>query len=127
MPHADPERCRTYMQEYHAKRYKENPGAVLARNKAWRDANPEKVRAQQRAYRFRTRYGITLEEYEHLIEAQHGRCAICGETPTRTLRVDHDHVTGAVRGLLCHACNVGIGFFKDDLEKLRAAIRYLAR
>lgn len=50
--------------------------------------------------------GVSDAEYERLLAAQGGGCAICGATPkTRRLHVDHDHKTGAVRGLLCHRCN----------------------
>lgn len=125
MPHADPERSRIYMQEYHARKYRQDREAVLARNKAWREANREKVAAQQRAYRFRRRYGITVEKYDALLAEQGGGCAICHEVPKKVLRVDHDHGTGEVRGLLCHQCNVGLGFFKDDPERLRSAVEYL--
>ena len=64
--------------------------------------------------------------------AQDGKCAICGllETTThkgrlRRLSVDHDHVSGRIRGLLCGACNTGLGSLEHDLDKLDAAIRYL--
>lgn len=72
------------------------------------------------------KYGITREEYFALKEAQHGCCAICGREPkTRRLAVDHDHATGKVRGLLCAACNMGLGAYRDDIAMLRRAIAYL--
>ena len=53
-------------------------------------------------------------------------CGICGSEPNgKDLHIDHDHATGAFRGLLCHSCNVGIGHFKEDPEVLDAAKRYL--
>lgn len=59
-----------------------------------------------RAYRYRTAYGITLDEYERLFIEQNGLCAICKAEPIKyKLAVDHDHDTGAVRGLLCPPCN----------------------
>lgn len=75
---------------------------------------------------------ITLEEYDAMLEAQGGGCAICGATEsghgrTRNLCVDHDHTTGAVRALLCHGCNGGLGHFKDDPDRMLAAIEYLKR
>lgn len=68
-----------------------------------------------------------------MIEEQDNKCAICGQEETaknngidvNKLAVDHDHVTGRVRGLLCKACNNGLGHFQDDPELLEAAIRYL--
>lgn len=80
---------------------------------------------QQRAIR----YGITEEQYQQLLAKQDGVCAIC-ERPDRTydhLSVDHDHETGAVRGLLCGHCNHAIGKMGDDPELLRKAALYLER
>ncbi len=76
------------------------------------------------------RYGLTEEEYDAMNEAQGGRCAICGTTKcgtldTERLCIDHDHITGKVRGLLCRLCNAGIGQLKDDPERLEAAAAYL--
>lgn len=75
------------------------------------------------------KYGITIEEYEALYEAQDGLCAICGETPEsdrwNRLAVDHCHETGQVRGLLCGSCNRALGSFKDDPEIMQRAIAYL--
>jgi hypothetical protein len=60
----------------------------------------------QRERRYRTLYNISVEEYEQILDYQGGGCAICGRPPkTIRLSVDHDHATGAVRGLLCHQCN----------------------
>lgn len=78
------------------------------------------------------KFGITLFEYGQMLLAQNGKCAICGglEAGTRNgeakaFAVDHDHKTGKVRGLLCEACNQGIGKLKDDPAVLRAAADYL--
>lgn len=63
-----------------------------------------------------------------MADAQDYRCAVCGEPPTRRrLDVDHDHKTGAVRGLLCSDCNIALGKFRDDPDRLRAAADYLVR
>ncbi len=61
---------------------------------------------------------------EALLAAQDGRCAICHEVAPR-LAIDHDHSTGAVRGILCDPCNMGLGHFRDNPELLAEAIRYL--
>jgi Recombination endonuclease VII len=66
-------------------------------------------------------YGLTLEQYDALVVAHDGSCAICGRQPEQ-LVVDHDHATGAVRGMLCHQCNLGLGLLERHLE---AAMRYL--
>jgi hypothetical protein len=68
-------------------------------------------------------YGLTPESYRQMVEAQHGRCAICGDKGR--LFVDHDHETGSVRGLLCSNCNTALGMFEDDLARIERAIKYL--
>jgi Recombination endonuclease VII/HNH endonuclease len=80
----------------------------------------------------RKKFGITLAEYCAMLVAQDGKCGICGleETATRggnlkALAVDHDHVTGKIRGLLCQECNQAIGKFRDNRDTLLSAIRYL--
>lgn len=81
-------------------------------------------------YALQRTYGITLAEYDTMLIAQGGGCAICGRSPEengRRLGVDHDHETGEVRGLLCGNCNQGIGFFKDDTGRLRSAANYLEK
>ncbi len=78
--------------------------------------------------RLRTKYGITLERYNDLLAAQGGGCAICSGDPGgrwNTFHVDHDHKTGVVRGLLCDACNKGLGLFRDNPRLLVWAARYL--
>lgn len=83
-----------------------------------------------RKYALKKFFGLTLDQYAAMLIEQHGRCAICGTTKssnvTKHLCVDHDHGTGKVRGLLCHGCNRGLGFLKDDVELLAAAIKYLS-
>lgn len=83
------------------------------------------------------RHGMSFEEYLSLLEAQGGRCAICGKVPEEIFRlvVDHDHECcpgpvscgKCVRGILCHKCNTGLGMFDDNLDILQSAVKYLAR
>lgn len=86
-----------------------------------------------RARHLLKKYGITLEQYEHLYRAQEGRCAVCkrtAETFRHRLSVDHDHKTGEVRGLLCVHCNRYIvGRHRRDLgsDLLKAGYEYLTR
>ena len=79
-------------------------------------------------------YNITREDWDNLYTQQKGCCAICKQpelvidyrTKTvRTLAVDHCHVTGKVRGLLCTQCNRAIGLLKDNISVLENAISYL--
>lgn len=75
----------------------------------------------------RGKYGMSMDDYAALDARQNGVCAICGQPPNGkgALHVDHDHATGAIRGLLCFTCNSGLGNFHDDPELLRKAVRYL--
>jgi hypothetical protein len=87
---------------------------------------------QNRDRKLRRNYGITAAEYDALLAEQGGGCAICGRTENpgrfrQSLPVDHDHETGAIRGILCIDCNRGIGMFRDDLRLLRRAVEYLGR
>lgn len=94
----------------------------------WRDRNP----GYAREIAYRRKYGLTVAGYEALLEKQHGKCAICGKVPDvlakhtqNRLQIDHSHVTGAVRGLLCPDCNRGLGSFRDDRDAMSRAIAYL--
>lgn len=98
--------------------------AALMRQKARRD-DPTTNRHDNNARTLR-KYGLTQEEYDTLYDQQLGRCAICLVALAEvTLHVDHDHETNAVRGLLCHTCNCGIGFMQDSPEVLERAAQYL--
>ena len=73
------------------------------------------------------KYGMSLEDYEQLLADQGGVCKICGgnRQPQKALGVDHDHTTGAVRGLLCGKCNSALGFMEDSVEWLQNLINHL--
>lgn len=87
-----------------------------------RYATPEYVRAAG----LWQRYGITVEQYNSLVDKQNGTCAICQQPPKKQfLYVDHCHETGRIRGLLCAGCNAALGVFKDSVEMLERAIGYL--
>lgn len=78
--------------------------------------------------KLRKAYGITLQEYNEILESQGGVCAICGGTESakgRMMAVDHCHETGTIRGILCSHCNRGLGFFRDNIDSLQSAIKYL--
>jgi hypothetical protein len=77
-----------------------------------------------RHYHLKRRYGIGVEDVDRMVAEQGGLCAICGRADPE--HVDHDHVSGDVRGILCFNCNGGLGQFKDDIDALLAAATYLA-
>jgi hypothetical protein len=101
----------------------------LAANTAWRVANPEKWKASKRRSQLKALYGITEADYDQMLAAQGGHCALCSRTPeqesTGKLHVDHCHETGAVRGLLCRSHNVALGALGDNVAGLEAALQYL--
>lgn len=74
-------------------------------------------------------YGLSLTEYNGLLERQGGVCAVCKEPPPkgRQLCVDHDHATGFVRGILCNKCNLALGYTNDNLTTIRRLLNYLLR
>jgi hypothetical protein len=96
--------------------------AVRAR---WSASPAGRLSAKRR--RIFNQYGITLEQYEEMLAAQNGVCAICKLAPEtgKRLAVDHCHDSGAVRGLLCIPCNLVLGNAKENREVLEEAIRYL--
>jgi hypothetical protein len=82
----------------------------------------------QRNRRYLKTYGITLVEYNVMLQVQDNCCKICRvsrQAYKAEFSVDHDHKTGKVRGLLCHKCNRGLGMFNDSPELLSEAIQYL--
>lgn len=96
--------------------------------KKWREEKQEYTKDYHRRARL-AQYDLTPEEYEQMVIDQGETCALCGtdESGGRhgVWHVDHDHDTGTVRGLLCTRCNMGLGHFDDNIEKLQQAIDYL--
>ena len=121
--------CRNrYMREWNAK----NREAVRERHKEYKRRYPEAYRDSH----LRHLFGISLAQYEEMLTAQGGVCAICKNPETalhnrtkmpKRLAVDHCHDSGAVRGLLCSGCNTGLGNFKDSRAALEAALAYLSK
>lgn len=84
---------------------------------------------KNRKCELKLRYNLTLKEYENLILEQNNKCSICSKelNGKKEPAVDHDHITGKVRSLLCSTCNMGLGNFKDNTSLLSEAILYLER
>ena len=129
---------RKYTREYYAK----NRDKFRARDREYKKNNRDKIRLTERKYYFKHKekidaknrkrflrqyYNLPIERYEEMYREQNGVCLICKNINIagRKLAVDHDHNTGVIRGLLCSKCNMGIGYFKDDVDLLRIAIDYL--
>lgn len=95
-------------------------------------ANKQQAAKAMRRRNLRVKFDISNAEYIELSHAQGDVCAACGQPETRIingillpLSIDHDHATGKIRGLLCQACNLGLGYFRDNIENLSNAIDYL--
>lgn len=113
--------------------YLENREYKIKQAREYREKNRERVLHSKR----RQSFGITAKEFNEMLLRQNGLCAICKQpetskinrgkngSKTNSLSVDHDHRTGAIRGLLCGRCNRGVGFFKDDIKILYSAAKYL--
>lgn len=107
-----------------------------ARAREWFAENPKRTAANKRKFNLAKNYGLTVADYNALLRAQGGVCAVCGKGEPNAhgrtgkqfaLAVDHCHETGRVRGLLCQKCNRAIGLLGDDPVLMRRAISYLLR
>lgn len=145
MAYRDPEKRRAAGRRYYERTKETRREKRRAWYKAWAARNVEHLRESQRARNarnkeryavvtrnnnLRKKYGIGVEEYQTMLLAQNGGCAICGRPDGGTARskhllVDHNHSTGLVRGLLCHACNIAVGAIEGRREYVRQIEAYL--
>ena len=104
-----------------------HPEQHRAYQKEWlqKPGNLEKKNRREHLHRIKVKYGLSSEDYLCLLKEQEGVCAVnnCGR---QISHVDHDHVTGKVRGLLCKQCNWTLGHTGDSIERLRGLIEYLS-
>lgn len=115
--------------EYKAKVYQEKKHLISAGSKRYYKNNPDKVRNRI----LKRNYGITLEHYNIMLLNQKNLCMICEKPETvissygklKNLAVDHNHINGKVRGLLCSRCNCLIGYSLEDVTILKRTINYL--
>lgn len=105
-------------------RASKDPDYWKKRGKKRREREGPEGALRSRNYRLKAKYGLSHDDYLILAESQENRCAICGDLDDQMV-VDHCHVTGNIRGLLCNKCNVGLGMFRDRPDLLTAAIDYL--
>lgn len=100
------------------------------KSKFWKDNNKQAAKQSSRYTKVKAAYGLSKDAYDTLYKETNGCCSICGlldKTHKNSLHVDHDHVTGNVRGLLCSNCNTALGKFKEDISILDKAKVYLIR
>lgn len=154
------EECRKRDREKAAKRREANREAYNASMREWLSKNKERVNAERRAKRefdlahaeklrakdreryaaspkkhrsskLKSKYGITIEEYEEMYKSQNGLCSICGKHKPDCghdgLVVDHCHEKGHVRELLCASCNHALGKFNDNIATVKNAVKYLIK
>lgn len=131
-------RCRPCQRQLKRQQYAADPDKEKARyykwrinnkeakkefTRKWQKANPEKLLAAK----LKWHYKMSLEQYKSMFVAQDGKCKICKQEPSGSKRlcVDHNHVNGQIRGLLCDKCNRGIGLLKDNPILLESAAKYL--
>jgi hypothetical protein len=115
------------------KRWRARGSIASGGNEAWAKEQLEYYYSEggQRSYRnthLKRNFGITLEQFEEMLRAQGGVCALCSTDKPKgrgAFHVDHDHLTGLIRGLLCHACNSGLGSLGDDPVRVARAVKHL--
>lgn len=107
--------------------YHKNPEAHNARSTKWRKNNLAQFQFLSRRSYLRRCYGISMEQYEELLQSQNGQCAICEVEPVGALAVDHDHKTGKIRGLLCKTCNLELGIVELHPDWIIKVRRYLQK
>ena len=104
-----------------------NPETYKKTNERWRINNPEKTKRMLTRQRWRS-MGLDVNEVENYFSQHNNKCEICGKAQTgKSLAVDHCHKTNKFRGLLCSNCNLGLGYFYDNLNLLDKAKEYLIK
>lgn len=141
MPYKDPQARKAWSSAYHAAHRDERvayAAEYYATNRsALRDQQYEYNLTKRskgdpvkgRQYHLMNKYGMTQDDYDAILVAQDGACAICGTSEpgggNAYFHIDHDHETGAIRGLLCKSCNLGIGHARESVDILMAMAAYL--
>lgn len=119
-------RCKECTAADKAEYWKDNKEARLARQKASGAVVTPTGLTRRAGWDMQSRYGMSEYEYRRRMKAQGFKCACCSG-PFDKICIDHDHVTGVVRGLVCRGCNLMLGHAKDSIDVLRKAIKYLGR
>ncbi len=115
--------------ERRKQRLRENPEQQRAIHQRFKEKHPEyhRVKKYSAIRQLKQKYGLTLEEKQQMFDSQEGRCEICNITfvDLSDAKVDHDHITGQNRSLLCSHCNLAIGHAREDAKTLRRMAEYL--
>lgn len=134
------DRCKVCHSEYRKQHHIENKERNSSMRKKWEELNRERMIKYRKGwikihpknatnYWLKNRYGITVDQKEQMRIQQDNKCAICGMTfiESKFIHVDHDHSSGKVRSLLCHGCNLMIGYGKESIATLKRACEYLEK
>ena len=110
-------------------RYERDKSKYTSKSREYRKLHKIEVKNGLREWNLKTNFGMTIQNYEELLDKQNGTCDICNginENGNR-LSVDHDHNTGKIRSLLCSNCNLMIGNAREDVVVLNNAIEYIKK
>ena len=118
--------CKPCHATYANKWRKQNPESVKQTASEYHaKIGPKKLKEIRRFAWIKHNYNLTEIEFNLLLEKQNNKCAICFTEFSGKILVDHNHATGANRGLLCHSCNIILGHAHDNVQILQNAIKYL--
>jgi len=132
------------MSKYNPDYYQKNKDKIKERNKKWYNEHKDYMKPRMKKYshdyyqqhieeikeyHITRLYGLSLSEFNAILEQQDYKCAICGKPleNRKNVHIDHDHETQRVRGVLCGSCNMGIGQFGDNPSVVHKAYKYLYR
>jgi len=117
------EKILAYQKEYNCN-HREKRNAYI---REYRHTHKEKIKN----YNLKSNHGLSITEFDNLLLAQDNKCLICGQPldllNPKLIHIDHNHLTGKVRGILCNKCNMAIGLLRDNPEYIRNALEYLER
>lgn len=90
---------------------------------------PEETKHYIKSTAFERRWGFPIEHFNTMLEKQKHKCLICNKIfeNSKKSHLDHCHTTGIIRGILCTNCNIGLGHFRDNIDLLKSAVKYLKK
>ena len=109
--------------ELHKEELKDYSKAYTDSHKEEKQVYYDSHKEELKAWSLKHKYNLNIDEYKQMFIDQNNKCKICGEEFRQTPNVDHNHQTGKVRGLLCHNCNLRVGWVENDL--LEKTIKYI--
>jgi hypothetical protein len=109
----------------HSEESKKKASSHIPWNKLPEEVRNDRIKEWRRSTHYKSAYGLTLEQVDEMLIKQDHKCALCGKSLKETKRnIDHNHITKKVRGILCHRCNIGLGYVEDE-EFLKSSLIYL--